>query len=302
MTDLHPIFLEKLVEMEMSYHYDPNISKVAAQEILKDYHGLIVRTQFPIDQDFLEYGKKLEFIGRAGAGMDNIDIEYAASKNILCINAPEGNSNAVAEHSLALLLSISNKITKAYDEVRNGTWDREGNRGFEIQGKTLGIIGMGHMGTALSRKMAGFETNIIGYDKYKSGFSNGKVKEVSMENFFEEADIVSLHIPLTPETRHMVNKEFLGRFRKPIILINTARGEIIQTQDLIEGLKNGRLIGVGLDVLENEKFPETNSQNWFRELIQYKQVVISPHVAGWTKESYYKISIVLADKIRKIYF
>jgi len=300
-TDVHPILITQLEEFGLEVQYSPKITKPEAMAILGDFHGIVVRTQFPIDRELLSMAGKLEWIGRAGAGLDNIDLEYAEERGIACFNAPEGNRDAVAEHALGMILALANKITKADKEVREGTWDREGNRGFEISAKQIGIIGLGNTGKTLAKKLEGFDCPIWGYDKYVSGYGKGKIKEASLEELFREADILSLHIPLTPETKSLINKSFIEKFKKPIYIINTSRGEIIHTDHLIWGLKEGKILGAGLDVLENEKFPKTSSLPWFQELITINSVILSPHVAGWTVESYYKISTVLSEKIRNFY-
>lgn len=300
-TDVHPVLIEDLKKMGMEVAYLPEIKKPEAMAILKDYQGLIVRTQFPIDEEFLSHGDQLEFIGRAGAGMDNIDLNYTQKKGIHCMNAPEGNRDAVAEHVISLILSIANNITQGNHEVKSGIWNREANRGFELANKTIGIIGMGNTGTVLAKKLRGFECPIWAYDKYVQGFENDYIREGNLEKIFEVTDILSLHIPLTQETRNWVNHSFISQFKKSIILINTSRGEVVRTQDLILGLKSGKILGAGLDVLETEKFPDTSQEIWFQDLIQYKSVILTPHVAGWTLESLYKISKVLSEKIRHFY-
>ena len=300
-TDLHPVFMEELDKMGIEYLYSPKITKKEAMDILGDYEGLVVRTQFPIDEELLIRGTKLEFIGRAGAGLDNIDLNFTQKRNIFCLNAPEGNRDAVAEHEIGMILSLANHLVKGQEEIRKGIWDREGNRGFELGGKVLGIIGMGNTGQALAKKIRGFDMKILGYDLYESGFGNEYIQESTLKEIFEQVDILSLHIPLTHLTNKMVNYEFLSRFQKPILFMNTSRGEIVETKDLLQSLREGKVIGAGLDVLESEKFPATKNLDWFEELINLKQVILSPHVAGWTRESYYKISMVLADKIKKFY-
>jgi len=300
-TDVHKVLIEDLENLGMEVQYQPEIKKEAAMAILPEFQGLVVRTQFPIDEEFLRCGSQLEFIGRAGAGLDNIDLEYAEKRGIICLNAPEGNRDAVAEHVISLVLSLANHIPEANMEVKSGIWKREANRGFELGSKTFGIIGMGNTGMALAKKLRGFETRVLGYDKYHSGFKTDFVEEVGLEVIFAEADIISLHIPLTDETRNWVGLDFLGRFQKSIYLINTSRGEIVHTDALVSALKSGKILGAGLDVLESEKFPQASQNNWFKELIQFKSVNLTPHVAGWTKESYYKISKVLSEKIRDFY-
>ena len=232
--------------------------------------------------------------------MDNVDEEYARSKKIICINAPEGNRDAVAEHVIGMLLSLLNNLRKADIEVRNGIWDREANRGWEMKGRTLAIIGYGNTGQMLARKLSGFEVKVIAYDKYKTGFSDQYAEEVSMEQVVKQADILSFHIPLTFETKQLLNDEYLFHFRKPIIFLNASRGEVVNTRAVLKGIRNGKIIAAGLDVLEVEKFPALGEQDWFNELRDSPNVILSPHVAGWTHESYIKISEVLAEKLKQI--
>lgn len=239
-------------------------------------------------------------MARAGAGLDNIDETAAKAKNIQLINAPEGNCDAVGEHAVGLLLALMNNFRKADIEIRNGIWDREGNRGYELKGKTVGLIGYGFMGQQMARKLAGFEVNVIAYDKYKTGFSDAYAREVSMEEIVKHSDVLSLHIPLTNETRQMVNDEYFFHFKKSIFFINTARGEIVNTIAVLNAIKTGKILGAGLDVLETEKFPPLAEKPFFDELKVNEKVILTPHVAGWTFDSYRKISEVLAEKLAEI--
>lgn len=274
--------------------------------LLPDYHGIIIRSKFVIDKKFLDLASSLQFIGRVGAGLENIDVDYAQSLGIKCINAPEGNRDAVAEHSVGMLLSLNNHLFRVDQQVRKGIWKRDENRGVEISGKTVGIIGFGNMGTAFARRLMGFGCKVIAYDKYKKGFGNDHVEEVDMDSVFEQADIISLHLPLTAETNYLCNSSWFNRFKKNITLINTSRGKIVKTADLVTALKNGRLNGVCLDVLEYEKlsFETLDSSNLppdFKFLIESENVILSPHVAGWTHESNYKLAKVIVDKILELY-
>jgi D-3-phosphoglycerate dehydrogenase len=259
--------------------------------------GIAVRTKFKIDAELFDEAPNLKFVARAGAGLDNIDEAAAKAKNIQLINAPEGNCDAVGEHAVGLLLALMNNFRKADTEIRNGIWDREGNRGYELKGKTVGLIGYGFMGKKMARKLAGFEVNVIAYDKYKTGFSDAYAREVSMEEIVKHSDVLSLHIPLTNETRQMVNDEYLFHFKKPIFFINTARGEIVNTKAVLNAIKTGKVLGAGLDVLEIEKFPALAEQTFYQELKTNEKVILTPHVAGWTFDSYRKISEVLAEKL-----
>ncbi len=298
----HPVLPQLLTEQgfECVHFYESDTNKLKL--LLKDAFGLIIRSRFPIDEALLEIAPQLKFIGRVGAGMENIDIAAAQARQIKLFNAPEGNRDAVAEHSLGMLLALNNRLLIVDAEVRNGIWKREENRGVEIHGKTIGIIGFGNMGEAFSKRLQGFGAKIMAYDKYKFGFGNDFVEEVSMDQLFEQADIVSLHIPQTVETKGLVRMEWLSRFKKPIVLINTSRGKIVKSSDLLDAISNGLVSGACLDVLEYESssfeklfagdMPET-----FRQLINCKKVILSPHIAGWTLESNIKLATVLAEKI-----
>jgi len=277
----------------------------AKEEILKKIHGysgVIIRSRFRIDKEFLDAAINLKVIGRAGAGMENIDLAYAESKGIFCVHAPEGNRIAVGEHALGMLLSLMNNFRRADNEVRAGIWKREENRGVELTGKTVGIIGYGHMGSAFAKVLRGFDVKILAYDKYKTGFGDEFVKESSPEEIFTEAEVLSLHVPLTAETRGMVNTAFLSSFRKNIWLINTSRGPVVNTEALVKSLNSGKILGAGLDVLEYESvsFENLSAEELpqpFQELRRSDRVILSPHVAGWTQESHRKIAEVLAAKV-----
>lgn len=298
--DLHPFFKEEAGRMGFEVTDQPSITKQQLLEILPGYDVLAVRTRFRVDREVMDAGCRLKCIARAGAGMDNIDEAYAREKGITCINAPEGNRDAVAEHALGLLLSLMNNFRKADAEVRSGTWDREGNRGWELKGKTVGIIGYGNTGRAFARKLSGMEVNILAYDKYQTGYSDELVTETVMEEIVRKADVLSLHIPLTRETRGLVDDEYLFHFRKPVFLINTSRGEVVQTRAVLNALREGRILGAGLDVLEVEKFPALAEQTWYEELAADSRVMLTPHVAGWTFDSYRRISEVLAGKLKNL--
>ncbi|MES3019739.1 MAG: NAD(P)-dependent oxidoreductase [Bacteroidota bacterium] len=297
---LHPAFKEEAEKLGYECDDRPLITRAETISILRNYTGIAIRTKFLIDKEIIDAGTNLKFIARAGAGMDNVDEEYAVSKSIACINAPEGNRDAVGEHVIGMLLSLLNNLRNGDQQIRNEIWDREGNRGWELKGRTVAIIGYGNNGKSLAQKLSGFEVNVIAYDKYKTGFSDNYAMEVSMEQIVKHADILSYHIPLTRETRQLFNDEYLFHFKKPIVLLNASRGEIVNTQAVIKGLKSGKIIAAGLDVLEVEKFPELSEQPWFEELKENNRVILSPHVAGWSVESYRKISEVLAEKLKSI--
>jgi len=298
--DLHPAFAAKATALGFEVDDQPLITRAETLAIIKDYMGIAVRTKFRIDKELFDLAPHLEFVARAGAGLDNIDEAIANERNIQLINAPEGNRDAVGEHAIGLLLSLMNNFRNADTQIRNGVWDREANRGYELKGKTIGIIGYGFMGQQMARKLAGFEVNVIAYDKYKTGFGSEYAREVSMEEIVKHSDVLSLHIPLTKETKQMVDDEYFFHFKKPIFLINTARGEIVNTSAVLTNIKNGKILGAGLDVLEAEKFPILGEQPWFEDLKTCGKVILTPHVGGWTFESYRKISEVLGEKLAEM--
>lgn len=296
--NLHPVFMER-VEAAGNYRcdYRPEMTYDDCLQVIAGYEGLLVRSKFFVGRELLDAAPKLEFIGRAGAGMDGIDVELAESRNVLLLNAPEGNRDAVGEHALGMLLSLFNNLRAGDKQIREGIWDREGNRGIELKGKTVGLIGYGFMGQCFAKKLSALDVRVIAYDKYKTNYSDPYAEAVSTDTLFAETDVLSLHIPLTAETRKMVNAAFWQLFRKPIYFLNTARGEIVDTAGLLGALAGGKVLGAGLDVLENEKFPALARQDWFQELIDSGKVLLSPHVAGWSVESYRRISEVLAAKV-----
>jgi D-3-phosphoglycerate dehydrogenase len=297
---IHECIIPMLIKGGFEVDYLPGLSREEILNVLKQYIGVIIRSKTPADRAFMDAGApNLIFIARSGAGMDQVDLEYASKTGITLLNAPEGNRDAVAEHTVGMLLLLINKLRVADAQVRAGIWDREGNRGTELMGKTFAIIGYGFMGTAVSKRLTGFGCNVIAYDKYKTGYGSELVKETTLEEVYDQADIVSFHIPLTAETRFYVNDSFIGKFRKNIILLNTARGEIIPLESLVKNLKSGKIIAAGLDVLENERMEALSAQqkNLMSEISAMDQVILTPHVAGWTVESYIKISETLGRKI-----
>ncbi len=298
--DLHPIFKQRATEMGYQVDDEPQITRQQTLERIKDYVGIAVRTKFRIDAEIFAAAPNLKFVARAGAGLDNIDDKIAFERNIALINAPEGNCDAVGEHATGLLLSLMNNFRRADHQIRNGVWDREGNRGYELKGKKVGIIGYGFMGQSFAKKLAGFEVDVMAYDKYKTGFSDAFAREVSMEEIVKHSDVLSLHVPLTTETKLMVDDEYFFHFKKPIFFINTARGEIVSIQAVLTAISSGKILGAGLDVLQAEKFPALGEQNWYEELKTNDQVILTPHVGGWTFDSYRKISEVLADKLAQL--
>lgn len=273
------------------------------------FHGIVIRSRFPMNEVFLSKATSLEFIARSGAGMENIDVPYCEKRGIVLVNAPEGNRNAVAEHALGMLLSLMNNLNRCDAEVRKGVWLREENKGIELDGKTVAIIGYGNNGTAFAKKLRGFDIRLLVYDKYKTGFGDDFVIESDWETIFRHADVISFHIPQNQETLWLVNDELLGKFSKPIYLINLSRGKIVRTASLVNAIETGKILGACLDVLEYEKSSFENMvEDDFSELpapFQYilrsEKVILSPHVGGWTHESYFKLSKVLLDKLVAYY-
>lgn len=296
---VHESLFAMLHDIGWESDYQPDITREEIKSKHVGYQGLIVRSKTVIDRELLGPHPTVKFIGRAGAGLDIIDLPYLSEKGIHVIHASEGNRDAVAEHAVGLLLALIRNIVKADREVKNFVWSREPNRGGEIMAKTVGIIGYGNTGQAFAKRLSGFGCNVLAYDKYKRNFSNAFCSEAKLENLFEESDILSLHIPLTDETRMLVDIDYLKRFKKPIILINTARGEIVSLTAVHQALVEGYLRGAALDVLENEKLDKLKpSQNEaFNYLRERYDVIFTPHIAGWTYESHVKINVALVQKI-----
>ena len=300
----HPALLEQLNAAGFENHKDYTSSKIEIEKKIHNYDGIIIRSRFSIDKHFLQQASKLKFIGRVGAGLENIDCRFAYSKGIDLIAAPEGNRNAVGEHSLGLLLSLFNKLNKADKEVRKGKWMREDNRGIELDGKTIGLIGYGNMGKAFAKKLRGFDVKVLCYD-IKPNVGDENCKQVSLESLKQNADVLSLHTPQTEETKQMINTNFINSFSKDFWLINTARGTSVVTKDLVKALKVGKILGAGLDVLEYEKssfenlFSNNKMPEAFKYLISADNIILSPHVAGWTIESKEKLAQTIVEKIKK---
>ncbi len=298
----HELLINQLNVLGFTNHEDYTASKTDVEAKIHEYEGIVIRSRFTIDKQFLDAATNLKFIGRVGAGLENIDCDYAESKGIYLISAPEGNRNAVGEHALGMLLSLFNKLNKADNEVRHGQWLREANRGIELDGKTVGLIGYGNMGKAFAKKLRGFDVEVLCYD-IKPNVGDDNCKQVSLETLQENADVLSLHTPQTPLTLNMVNADFINGFQKPFWLINTARGKSVVTIDLVSALKSGKILGAGLDVLEYEKasFESLFSSDMpeaFQYIIQAENVLLTPHVAGWTVESKEKLAQTIVDKIK----
>lgn len=300
---MHPSIVELLKKYGHEVVNAPEIDRQGIKDQIDQFDGLVIRSKTPMDQDLLRHASKLKFIARAGAGLDQIDLDYLSERNIQLFHAAEGNRDAVAEHAVGGLLALFNHMIQGDAQVRKGVWDREGNRGYELKGKTVGIMGYGNMGKAFAKRLRGFGVEVLAYDKYKFDFGTNQVQEVIWEKLKAEADVLSIHVPLTDETRGFFTLEELQSFAKPFWLINTARGEVISFKTLNEALDEGVLKGAVLDVLENEKFQKftLEQKSEFEKLASRENVVFSPHVAGWTFESYEKINQVLVKKIRKAF-
>lgn len=301
----HPLLIEQLNEYGFQNDIDYDSPKKIIEDKITDYDGLIIRSRFTLDKQFFEAAANLKFVGRLGAGLENIDISYAESKGIKLYNAPQGNRNAVGEQTLGMLLSLFNKLNKADREVRKGLWQREANRGLEIEGKTIGIIGYGHMGKSFAKTLRGFDCSVLCYD-LKENVGNADARQVPFAEFQEKCDVVSLHTPLNPASKNMINTAFIAGFQKPFWFLSTARGHCTVTADLVNGLKSGKVLGAGLDVLEYEKKSFENlfanqakKPEAFQYLIDSNNVLLTPHVAGWTVESKIKLARTIVDKIKR---
>jgi len=297
--EMHESIIPLLTREGFEVDYRPEIDRKRIEEIIPEYDGLIIRSKTAMDKELLVKAIQLKFIGRAGAGLDKIDLQYLEARNIPVLNAPEGNRDAVAEHAIGMLLALFNHLPQADEQVRRKIWNREQNRGEELAGKTLGIVGFGNMGEALAKKLQGFDVKILAYDKYKTGFGGALAEEVTFKRIQEEADILSVHVPLTPETRDFFTPRVIDGFRKPFYFINTSRGEVISFNSLNEALESGKMKGAALDVLENEQLQALNAGQKliFEKLAQRSNVLFTPHVAGWTFQSYEKINKVLVSKV-----
>ena len=296
--DFHPSFVKQLEASGLQVNYKPDFSPKSDLSLLNSAEIIAVRSKLNFTSKILSDLPNLKCIARGGAGMDNIDEEYARKNNIVLLNAPEGNRDAVAEHTIGLLLNISNKINQSFDEVKSGQWNREANRGWELGGKTIGIVGFGNTGTALAKKLSGFDANVVAYDKYKS-IDSPYAEEIDLEEMLKTADVISFHVPLTAETKGMINTELIGQMKPGVVLINTSRGGICKLSDVQLGIISGKIKSFGTDVLENENLDSwtEKERQVVNDLISSNQVLITPHVAGWTFESYHKIADVLALKI-----
>lgn len=304
--DCHPVLMEGLESLGYQCDFVPDIAPEATLDQIPDYTGLIINSKIQVNRDFLDRAVLLKFVGRLGSGMEIVDRPYAAERGVSVFSSPEGNRNAVAEQALGMLLSLSNHLSRADQEVRQKIWRREANRGWELRGKTLGIIGFGHTGSQFAKKLAGMEMKVLSYDRYLNDYSEGMpwVKEVeSLEEIVSQSDIISLHLPLTPETKHLVDAAFIQRCKPGFILINTARGACVDTAAVVEGLASGQIGGACLDVFENEK-PVTYTVSElavYEQLFGFENVVLTPHIAGWTLESKRLLAETLLQKIKGVF-
>jgi D-3-phosphoglycerate dehydrogenase len=300
--DVHPILINGLKEDNFIVDYLPGASENEILSIIQNYEGIVVRSKLKLGEQVLSKGSKLKWIARAGSGMDNVDVEFATRNNIICLNAAEANADSVGEHTVGMLLSLMHKLNQADLQVRASIWDREGNRGVEISSKTIGIVGFGHTGKSVAKKLSGFGCKILVYDKYLENYGTGNAQQSEMDQIFEECDIITFHVPLTKETKGMVDNIYLNRFKKSIYLLNLSRGKVIRTKDLVKCMESGKVLGVALDVLENEKIGKLSEdeKEWFEYLIHSKRTLLAPHVGGWSIESYQKISESLLLKIKEL--
>jgi len=302
----HPLLWDQLNKAGFINHSDFTSDKGEIENKIQEYQGIVIRSRFKIDKEFLDKATNLQFIARVGAGLESIDCDYAMSKNITLIAAPEGNRNAVAEHSLGMILSLFNNLNQADAEIKSGNWNRESNRGHELDGKTVGIIGYGNMGKAFAKKLQGFDVEVLCYD-ILDNVADANAKQVSLAELQQKTDVLSLHIPWTIDTDKMVNTHFINGFQKPFWIINTSRGKNIVTADLVAAMQSDKILGAGLDVLEYEKlsfetlFNDKNTPEAFQYLLKAQNVILTPHIAGWTFESHERLAQVTVDKIKLKY-
>ena len=299
---LHPYLEEQLIKLGFEVDVQQDITNELLTEIIDQYIGLVLSTKIKVNPALLDRANQLLFIARAGSGMENIDVSYALSKNIKVINSPEGNANAVAEHAVGSLLALLNNISRSDREIRSGVWRREQNRGTELEGKTVGIIGFGNTGSAFASKLLSFNVQILAHDKYIFGFGNNLIKESDLQEIKDKADIISFHLPLTAETFHYLNEDFIADFRKNFWVINTSRGKVVDSPSLLKALDSGKVLGAALDVFENEQFYHLQGDDKaiMEKICSFENIILTPHIAGWSHESFFKISKILAERIEAL--
>jgi D-3-phosphoglycerate dehydrogenase len=302
---IHEFLPKELTALGYQCDFDYESTKAQIEEKMPNYIGVVMKSRFDADKSFFKKAKNLKFLARVGVGFEHIDVKYAQKQGIEIILSPEGSRDAVGEHTLGLLLCLFNNLAKGDREIKEGKWIRSANRGVEIKGKRIGIIGFGNMGKSFAKRLVGFGAKVMAYDKYKSNYSKKYAMEVSLETLFKESDVISVHIPYDADNHHFINKAFIKKFAKPIYILNTARGLVLNTEDLVWAMKKGKVLGAGLDVLEYEaqsfeKFEQEGMPAPFQYLIQSDKVVLSPHIAGWTMESKLKHAQTIVKKIGEL--